>query len=35
MNLHPKDKRALSETRMAKAKEFLADARGRKAPDFC
>jgi len=27
MNLHPKDKRALSETRMAKAKEFLADAR--------
>jgi len=27
MNLDPKDKRTLSETRMAKAKEFLADAR--------
>jgi hypothetical protein len=27
MNLDPKDKRTLSDTRMAKAKEFLADAR--------
>ena len=27
MNLDPKDKRTLSETRMAKAKEFLADTR--------
>jgi len=26
MNLDPKDKRTLSDTRMAKAKEFLADA---------
>ena len=27
MNLDPKDKRSLSDARMTKAKEFLADAR--------